>query len=417
MLPTPALTVCVPSRNRQEYFQITIRDLLNSMRTDVQFVFADNSDEPEIMNDFMVEYVKDPRVVFLSAPAETLSMRDNWERCVEQATGDYVTVIGDDDFIDVDVVDYMNRVLAYNPGVDAFGWRLVSYTWPHPGRPNLTMQVPFDDCVVRLDQADLYRRMFGWVDAVHIPTCGFSIYHHAISRKLLDRIHRVYGNRYFEHAVVDYDIAFKIICQGSFFVATSRPFGVMGSCPKSNSFAVGKHKDYRKKIGQFTGEARLFYEESAQFRDFPFSIELGTTAAVALAQVWFKNKYHISYENWGEGFAGACAMDCGAYTDRDDFEAACEGYRTAFSLWEGGRYLRFFNPSRAQLHVDSVRAISSGFNDVGVYIDQNLPVSTPSELMGVVRGIVTPIDMMPIQPEGVKSPNETENRVFKMLYG
>lgn len=417
MLPVPTLTVCVPSRNRQEYFQITIRDLLSSMRTDVQFIFADNSDEPDIMNDFMVEYSKDPRVTFLSAPAETLSMRDNWERCVEQARGDYVTVIGDDDFIDVDVVDFINRVLQYNPVVDAFGWRLIAYTWPYPGRPNLTMQVPFDDCVVKLDQADLYRREFGWVDAVHVPTGGFSIYHHAISRKLLERIRRIYGGRFFEHAIVDYDICFKVICQGSNFIATARPFGIMGSCPKSNSFAVGKRKDYTTKIRQLTSEARNIFEKDAEFRDFPFSIELGTTAAVALAQVWFKKKYHISYENWGEGFAAACALDCGAYTDPEDFEAACEGYRTAFSLWEGGRYLRFFNPSGAQLHVDSVRAISSGFNDVGVYIDQSLPVSTPGELMGVLRGIVSPIDMMPIHPEGVKSPNETESRAIRMLYG
>ena len=49
MFPQPKLTVCVPSRNRQRYFQETIRSLLANMRTDVQFVFADNSDDPAIM--------------------------------------------------------------------------------------------------------------------------------------------------------------------------------------------------------------------------------------------------------------------------------------------------------------------------------------------------------------------------------
>ena len=50
---TPALSVCVPSRNRQHTFQQTIRDLLASPRRDVEFVFADNSDDPTIADDFM----------------------------------------------------------------------------------------------------------------------------------------------------------------------------------------------------------------------------------------------------------------------------------------------------------------------------------------------------------------------------
>ncbi len=46
MAAEPVLSICVPSRNRQLYFRQTIDALLDSGRTDVEFVFADNSDDP-----------------------------------------------------------------------------------------------------------------------------------------------------------------------------------------------------------------------------------------------------------------------------------------------------------------------------------------------------------------------------------
>ena len=173
----PLLSICVPSRNRQIYFQQTISDLRASLRTDIEFVFADNSDDPSIMNAYMKDVTADPRVVYLPSTGTTLSMVDNWERTMEASTGDYIVFIGDDDYVDPEVAEFLKRILAVNEKVDAVCWRLVGYTWPYEGRPKLSLQVPFDDSVVNIEQADLYRRMFGWFDTRHVPTAGFSIYH------------------------------------------------------------------------------------------------------------------------------------------------------------------------------------------------------------------------------------------------
>ena len=64
MVETMRLSICVPSRNRQFYFQKTIEGLLRNKRDDIEFVFVDNSDDPSIMNDFMRAYADDPRVHF-----------------------------------------------------------------------------------------------------------------------------------------------------------------------------------------------------------------------------------------------------------------------------------------------------------------------------------------------------------------
>lgn len=413
----PFLSICVPSRNRQIYFQKTIEALRASLRTDIEFVFADNSDDASVMNDYMKDVLADPRVVYLPSTGVTLSMVDNWERSMEATSGDYVVFIGDDDYVDLDVVDFIRRVEAVGGPLDAVGWRLVGYTWPYEGRKKLSLFVPFDCSVVKLDQSDLYRRMFGWFDARHVPTSGFSIYHSAISRALMERIRRLYGGRYFEHPVVDYDNAFKVICTGANFVATARPFGVMGSCPLSNSFSVGKLEDFRKKTAQFIMEAGRNFDEDMEFRKFPFRSTLGTTATIGVAQNWFKNTYNIEYENWGEGFAKACAIDCENYLDREAFDGAMDGYRTAFSLWENGRYLSHFKPVYHEARATGTNLATSGFDESGVFIDQDIPVSTPAEMFGVIRGMVNPVDMLDIDRSGLKYAWQTEDKVRKMLWG
>ncbi len=389
----PVLSICIPSRNRQLYFQQTIEALRQSLRTDIELVLADNSDDPSIMNDFMAERLADPRIVYLPSMGETLSMIDNWERTAAAATGDFMIFIGDDDYVDPEVVEWMNNILAIDPGVEAFGWRLVGYTWPYPGRPKLTSPVPFDASVVRVQQSDLFRRMFTWHDCAHVPTSGYSVYHSAISRRLMNSIKDSYGGRYFEHPVVDYDSAFKVICHGTNFVATNRPFGVMGSCPLSNSFGVGKLNTWRERIDLFISEVGHNYDEDIKFREFPFTSALGTTATVAVAQTWFKDKYGLKIENWGANFAKACAKDCENYADEADFNAAAEAYRMAFSLWEDGKYLRNFTPLYKG-GLGKGKTVSSGFTADSIYIDQDVGVSTPAEMFALVRGLVWPVDQL-----------------------
>ena len=82
------------------------------MRTDVEFVFADNSDDASIMNDFMDDVLGDPRVKYLPSVGRVLPMVENWDRCVEATTGEFVCMIGDDDYVDVDVVDLIRRCQA-----------------------------------------------------------------------------------------------------------------------------------------------------------------------------------------------------------------------------------------------------------------------------------------------------------------
>lgn len=405
MTNTPILSICVPSRNRQYYFQKTIEGLLRNKRDDVQFVFADNSDDPSIMNDFMAEIVKDPRVVYLPSTDAVLPMIGNWERSIRATTGQWVTFIGDDDFIEVDVASLIKRVVAAEPELEAFAWGLSSYLWPEEGKPATAVSVGIDYAITKVPRAEAMKRMFGWFDARVVPTSGFSIYHAAISRSLLETIRETYGV-YFENPNVDYDMAMKVIFHGRTFATCLRQFSTMGICPLSNSYSIGRLEDTKKKIKIFIDELGGNFENDPVLKDFPFNSYLGVTASIATTQYWYKEKYGLRYGGWEKGFAEACARNTESYAEPDAFETVKAGYEAAFRKWQGGKFLKYYKPTRVSREGASDLAVT-GFHADGVYVRSDMAgASTPAEMWDLITSMVIPVDQIPVPDQGLPMPWE-----------
>ncbi|CAN7204875.1 glycosyltransferase [Rhizobium sp. LjRoot30] len=395
----PLLSICVPSRNRQKYFKKTIEWMLKSTLDNVQFVFTDNSDDPGIMNTYMADIVaNDPRVVFLPSVETTLSMVDNWERTVAASTGDWIVVVGDDDYVDPNVATMIESVTKVEPNLEGFAWSIIGYHWPYEGREKQSVLVSLEQYVYKVSHTDLFGRMFGWREATHTPTSGFSIYHTAISRSLLEKIKRTYGGRYFEHPVVDYDNAFKVICSGRNFAVCGRPFSIMGSCPESNSFSIGKMELFKKTTTKFIEEAGRDFEDDPDVRDFPFKSILGTPATIMQAQNWFKQKYKLKYEGWEKHFVKACANEVFVYPDREAYDLACEGYRAALRAWKGGKHLKDFEP---KFQGDGCGVFATGFTSDSVYIDSNI-AATPGELFSIVEDMVVAAKDIKVDQTGLR---------------
>ncbi|MBW8282514.1 MAG: glycosyltransferase [Rhizobium sp.] len=400
------LSICVPSRNRQYYFQKTIEGLLRSKRDDLEFVLVDNSDDPSVMNDYMRAHAGDPRIVYLPSADRTLPMIENWERTLAAATGDWVTVIGDDDFIDPDVMTVLKKVVAVNPETEAFAWGVVAYSWPSPGQKSTSIHVPFNSFVVKVPREQLLKRMFGWYEATTVPTSGYSIYHSAVSRDLLDRIRRKYGGRFFEHPVIDYDMAMKVMVEGKHFAFCQRTFSVMGSCPESNSFSIGKLADIKKKVDIFMAELGRNFDDDPLLKDFPFQSILGVTASIGICQQWFRAKYKLTYDGWEKNFAKSCAFNTEMFRDEESFNIVRDGYTTAFKNWRRGRFLEHFQPvfkdARYSLQL-------SGSNVTGTFIRSDIAgVTTPVELLDIINGMIRPADQVEVRPDGLRFPWEEE---------
>ncbi|MGV1826592.1 glycosyltransferase family 2 protein [Agrobacterium vitis] len=399
MTDKPTLSICVPSRNRQIYFQKTIEGLLRNKRTDVEFIFTDNSDDPAIMNDFMADIVKDPRIVYLPTTDKVLSMMDNWERAAHASQGEWVVFIGDDDFVEPDVAGLILRITEVSPDIEALAWGALSYFWPVDGEMAGSVTVPFDHSVIRVPKADLMRRMFGWHEPTSVPTSGFSIYHSAVRRCLLERIYTKYNHRYFEHAVVDYDMAMKVIVEGKGFAFSQRPFSMFGACPQSNSFSIGRLEDTKERARIFMEEFGANFEENEALRNFPFSSFLGCTATIGVVQQWFRKTYKVDLAGWEKGYAKACALNTESYRDKDAFDVISAGYETAFRNWQGGRFLKHYQPVwRGNMPMIEM----SGATSSGMMVRSDIAgATTPAELWNVVSAMmIAPQDIL-VRPTGL----------------
>lgn len=398
------LSICVPSRNRQFWFQETIRALLESKREDVEFVFADNSDDASIMAEFMRAHAGDPRVVFLSPGPVVYSMVDNWERTVAASSGDWVTVIGDDDYVDPDLASILKKVELMLPDVEAFGWAYASFNWPgSEGAPDTNIALDLTHPFIDVPREWLIRRAYLWADATTTPTHGFSIYHSALSRRLVERIRTRFNNRYFEHPTVDFDSSFKSVLLGSRFVLWQRPLSIHGVCPLSISSVIFDAKRIRSANATFFAEVGRNFFEDRTMEGLPFVSDMGVPASILVTQQWVKHSAGFSIDGWQENFARSCAYYCSRFRTREDYDLISGLYRSSFALWDQGRYAHAFNPVYRDLPAGY--AAFSGIRDGKVYLNnRNSGAQTPREIYDILSSFSPPLDDIVIDPKMLRRP-------------
>ncbi|MDB5550458.1 MAG: hypothetical protein JWL86_442 [Rhizobium sp.] len=389
----PTLSICVPSRNRQRYFKETIGFLLENPRPDVEFVLADNSDDPDIMDGFMAD-TSDIRVKYLPTGPRVYSMQENWERTVAASTGAWVSVIGDDDLIDPGLVDALNIARALKPGLEAFAWSNLKYDWATPTKRPGNVQVPLEATFHDMPQPLIFRRAYRWDDAGATLTSGFSVYHSAISRALLERVKARFGGRYFEHPTIDYDNALKNAALGTGFVYCRRPFSIFGTCPESNTAAAWNPKLFSEAIERFKTEIGRDYDRDSWMKDFPFPNMLGMPASVAQAQQFMRVKHGIGLPDWEPNFARACAAYCGKFCEREDFDLIAGGFRDAFSGWQRGAFLKHFQPEFTARREGNVYTGLVG-NDL--YVDDKVGgAGSPTGFYRAINGLLErPANLIP----------------------
>lgn len=398
------LSICVPSRNRQTWFQETIRALVNNPREDVEFVFADNSDDASIMAGFMRAHADDPRIIFLPPGPVVYSMVDNWERTVAASSGDWVTVIGDDDYVDPDLAAVLKKVELMLPDVEAFGWAYASFNWPgNENAPDTNIALDLTHHFIDVPKEWLIRRAYLWADATTVPTHGFSIYHSALSRRLVERIRERFNGRYFEHPTVDFDSSFKSVLLGTRFLMWQRPLSIHGVCPLSISSIVFDMKGIRTRTGTFLEEVGRNIFDDPTMDGLPFVRDMGVPASVLATQQWVKHSAGFSIDGWQENFARACAHYCSRFRSMEDFDTISGLYATAFARWDNGRYAHAFKP----VFVDMPAGYGafSGIRDGKIYLNnRNSGARTPQDIYDMMSAIAPPLDDIVIDPTMLRQP-------------
>lgn len=333
------LTICIPTRNRQFYAMDAVRHMLASNRQDFEILIADNSDDAAPLHEFVKE-ANDTRLRLLPPEDQVLSMRANWERIPPHARGEWLSYMGDDDYIDPELSDALRVTSLIMPNVDAFTWGRFHYIWPDARSGTEIIKIPTGSHLAHFGKKELMRRMFYWEGAKDRPACSFGVYHGAIKKELLDRIRDAFSDCYFEHPNADYDNICKTVMMADCCILWERPLSVFGACKASNTIGIRNRDIGRKRLETFVKES----DSELEARDFPFPIDIGITTHVGHTIEWFKQRYDIELSGWESNFIKACVNDCEQLADRDWFDEKKQRYSQAIKAWRGTEALKLFKP-------------------------------------------------------------------------
>ncbi|UAJ10484.1 glycosyltransferase family 2 protein [Glacieibacterium megasporae] len=182
---TPLLSLIIPTRERARTLVSTLATATAQASRDFEIVVSDNMSADNTREVVTAAAENDDRIRYLNSGAR-LSMCGNYEFALEQARGDYVVIIGDDDAVMPGGLDRLLARLRALSEPTIHMWPLHIYDWPVGELPAkvayLAPVIPESTLDLKAKARDIVRR--GAWKYYELP----SPYHSAIPRAILSKI-------------------------------------------------------------------------------------------------------------------------------------------------------------------------------------------------------------------------------------
>lgn len=219
----PFFSIVIPTKNRSSIVGFTIQSILRQSFQDFEIIVNDNDDTEattKVVSDF-----KDSRLKAFRTNG-TLSMIDNWEAAVANATGEYVILLTDRAVLKRFALETIHSaILKYQHDV---------YVWPHDYVSDNLREIYFGrsgptEIVSSKDLFELFLTSNYWSYESRLPRGLNSCF----AGSFLNEIKRVTG-RIFHPVSPDFTLAFLTLGLRSHLVSINRSLFVWGHGSLSN---------------------------------------------------------------------------------------------------------------------------------------------------------------------------------------
>lgn len=110
----PKVSVCIPTYNRAHFLPDAIVGVLAQTFTDFELVISDNASTDATAE--VLARFRDPRIR-MHRNADNIGLVGNFNRCFDLARGEYVVILGSDDYWDPSLLSRLVPLLEENPTV------------------------------------------------------------------------------------------------------------------------------------------------------------------------------------------------------------------------------------------------------------------------------------------------------------
>lgn len=108
------VSVCVPTYNGERFIEKALRSILCQTNSDFELIISDDASTDDTLK--IIKEIHDPRMQ-ISVNSKRLGLVGNWNRCLELASGEYITIFHQDDLMRRGNLAAKINMLDENPGV------------------------------------------------------------------------------------------------------------------------------------------------------------------------------------------------------------------------------------------------------------------------------------------------------------
>ncbi|MDP2178683.1 glycosyltransferase family 2 protein [Methylicorpusculum sp.] len=284
-------TVIIPTRDRAETLESTIRTCLRQTYENFEIIVSDNFSNDNTKE--IVEKFHDPRIRYIN-PGYRLSMSGNFEFALGHVQDGFVMFIGSDDGIMPDAIKYVDSIVKKYK-VDAVSCQQATYVWPNFPDKTIAGRLVFggirNDIEIRSSNEWISKVLsFESFYCFDLPNlyCGF------VHKRIIDKAYQ--DGRYFRSITPDAYSAFATAIFVENYAFSFRPFSIAGASMKSNGASSLHQSGDGKESNKFYAENDIdFHEEFVSCPSFEFSC---AEAFAQLAKVFPERctAYKIDYK-------------------------------------------------------------------------------------------------------------------------
>ena len=237
-------SVLLPTRNGGKYLKSCIESVLSQDYKDMELIVFDNANTDntaEVVN----SYSNDKRLKYYRIDS-VVSVTDNWNNALKKSSGDYVLMMGDDDFLLPGYFDTLDKIIKENDfpdGISYFGYSFiypdaVDNTVGYYSDPHYDYEKKLIDSgkTTKNQLKSIVYDMFKFKNRVPLNTLP-----HIWSRKVINRV----DGELFRPPYPDHFALNAIFLKANTWVFSKKKLYIIGVTPKSYGHYVFSDNDQK----------------------------------------------------------------------------------------------------------------------------------------------------------------------------
>jgi glycosyltransferase involved in cell wall biosynthesis len=260
MAQRPRYSILLPTRNGLRYLPFAIDSVLSQPFQDFELVVSDNHSTDGTAA--YLETIKDPRFRHIRPP-QLLSMLAHFEYLTAQATGDWVTILGDDDGVLPFFFERLQKLDPDSLGTDAIVFRRAYYFWPGCGELHGDKAVIYYPTRARHYLNNKWSLLLclssisNYMQLPQLYTTGL------IRRTFIDEVKRQTGDRFYFGTSPDASSVVAMALHARRHCRVEEPIFWVGTSPKSTGYSTGSSIN-KDRIAEFWQLGRRDKNEEAE---------------------------------------------------------------------------------------------------------------------------------------------------------